>query len=394
MTNIKFFKWLLGDSSYIVYYLRGLGYDLSRIEQTGSNFGTEVQHETPYLCSVGSGTMVADGLSIVNADYSSSSFRVSRASIGPRNFIGNNIAYPSGARTGENCLLATKVMIPLDGEVREGVGLLGSPCFEIPRSVERDSRFDHLRNGDEFRRSLAAKNRYNMRSMVLFLIVRWIYFFVLTVVALADVDLYDSYGQVLIAVFLVFSLAFTPVYFVLVERCIMAFRGLQPQLCSIYEPYFWWHERLWKVPENYLNIFNGTPFKNLIWRMLGVRIGSRVFDDGCHLTERMLTTIGSDCTLNAGSKIQCHSQEDGTFKSDRSTIGAGSTLGVGAHVHYGVTMGDGAELASDSFLMKGEEVPERARWGGNPAAEMRDTPYQPAALAYEAQRDRPGRQVQ
>jgi non-ribosomal peptide synthetase-like protein len=263
--------------------------------------------------------------------------------------------------------------------VREGVGLLGSPCFEIPRSVERDSRFDHLRNGDEFRRSLAAKNRYNMRSMVLFLIVRWIYFFVLTVVALADVDLYDSYGQVLIAVFLVFSLAFTPVYFVLVERCIMAFRGLQPQLCSIYEPYFWWHERLWKVPENYLNIFNGTPFKNLIWRMLGVRIGSRVFDDGCHLTERMLTTIGSDCTLNAGSKIQCHSQEDGTFKSDRSTIGAGSTLGVGAHVHYGVTMGDGAELASDSFLMKGEEVPERARWGGNPAAEMRDTPYQPAA---------------
>lgn len=157
--------------------------------------------------------------------------------------------------------------------------------------------------------------------MVLFLTVRWIYFFVLTVVALADVDLYDSYGHVLIAAFLMFSLAFTPLYFVMVERCIAAFRGLQPQLCSIYEPYFWWHERLWKVPENYLNIFNGTPFKNLIWRMLGVRIGSRVFDDGCHLTERMLTTIGNDCTLNAGSKIQCHSQEDGTFKSDRSTIG-------------------------------------------------------------------------
>ncbi|MFF1629289.1 Pls/PosA family non-ribosomal peptide synthetase [Streptomyces sp. NPDC058272] len=380
MTNIKFFKWLFGDSSYIVLYLRCLGYDLSRVEQTGSNFGTEVQHETPYLVSVGSGTMVADGLSIVNADYSSTSFRVSRASIGPRNFIGNNIAYPAGARTGENCLLATKVMIPLDGEVREGVGLLGSPCFEIPRSVERDSRFDHLRNGEEFRRSLAAKNRYNIRSMALLLLVRWLYFFVLTVVGLADVDLYDSYGHVLIAVFLVFSLAFTPVFFVLVERGVVAFRGLRPQLCSIYDPYFWWHERLWKVPETYLNVFNGTPFKNVIWRLLGVRLGSRVFDDGCHLTERMLTTIGNDCTLNAGSKIQCHSQEDGTFKSDRSTIGVGCTLGVGAHVHYGVTMGDGAVLAPDSFLMKGEEVPEHARWGGNPAVEMRDAPDQrPAA---------------
>ena len=113
--------------------------------QTGSNFGDEVAHENPYLSSVGSGTMVADGLSIINAEFSSTSFRVSRVSIGPRNFLGNNIAYPSQGRTGDNCLLATKVMVPLDGKIREGVGLLGSPCFEIPRSVERDSQFDHLR---------------------------------------------------------------------------------------------------------------------------------------------------------------------------------------------------------------------------------------------------------
>ena len=39
-------------------------------------------------------------------------------------------------------------------------------------------------------------------------------------------------------------------------------------------------------------------------------------------------------------------------------------------VHYGVTMGDGAVLAPDSFLMKGEEIPQHARWGGNPAREM------------------------
>ncbi|MGW7365373.1 Pls/PosA family non-ribosomal peptide synthetase [Streptomyces sp. NPDC054841] len=380
MTNIKFFKWLLGDSSYIVYYLRGLGYDLSRVEQTGSNFGTEVQHETPYLSSVGSGTMIADGLSIVNADFSSTSFRVSRASIGAHNFLGNNIAYPSGARTGENCLLATKVMVPLDGELREGVGLLGSPCFEIPRSVERDSRFDHFRTEDALRRNLAAKNRYNIRSMVYFLFARWLYVFVITAVGLAAVDFYGFVGAVVIAAYLAFSLAFSALYYVLVERGIQAFRGLRPQLCSIYEPYFWWHERLWKVPDEYLEIFNGTPFKNVIWRLLGVRLGRRVFDDGCYLTERMLTTIGDDCMLNAGSKIQCHSQEDGTFKSDYSTIGDGCTLGVGAHVHYGVTMGDGAVLAPDSFLMKGEEVPARARWGGNPATESERPTVNPQQL--------------
>jgi hypothetical protein len=33
-------------------------------------------------------------------------------------------------------------------------------------------------------------------------------------------------------------------------------------------------------------------------------------------------------------------------------------------------MREGAVLAADSFLMKGEEMPSGARWGGNPAREM------------------------
>ncbi|MGY0019489.1 Pls/PosA family non-ribosomal peptide synthetase [Streptomyces sp. cg35] len=367
MTNNKFFKWLCGDSSYIVPYLRSIGYDLSQVEQTGSNFGTEMQHENPYLAKVGSGTMVADGLSIMNADFTATSFRVARAEIGPHNFLGNHIAYPVGGRTGENCLLATKVMIPLDGAVREGVGLLGSPPFEIPRTVERDTRFDHLREGDELRRRLSAKNRYNLRSMALHLFLRWLHWFALTVIAFAAFDLYDVAGGVLIGASLVVGLAFTTGYYILVERVICRFRPLQPQLCSIYDPYFRWHERLWKVPDNHLVVFNGTPFKNLVWRLLGVRIGRRVFDDGASITERTLVTIGDDVTLAAHTKVQAHSQEDGTFKSDHITLGAGCSLGTGSLVHYGVTLGDASVLAPDAFLMKGEQVPPRARWGGNPA---------------------------
>jgi non-ribosomal peptide synthetase-like protein len=367
MTNIKFFKWLCGDSSYIVHYLRSIGYDLSHVEQTGSNFGTEVQHESPYLASVGSGTMVADGLSILNADFSGTSFRVARAEIGPNSFLGNHIAYPVGGRTGANVLLATKVMVPLDGEVREGVGLLGSPCFEIPRTVERDTRFDHLREGTELGRRLAAKNRYNLRSMGLFLFIRWLHWFALMVIGFAAIDLYERVGVFLIGASLVVGLLFSVGYYVLVERLLCGFRPLTPMLCSIYDPRFWRQERLWKVPGNHLVVFNGTPFKNVVWRLLGVRVGRRVFDDGASITERTLASIGDDVTLAAHTKVQSHSQEDGTFKSDHITIGADCTVGTGALVHYGVSMGDGAVLAPDSFLMKGEEVPPRAHWGGNPA---------------------------
>ena len=142
---------------------------------------------------------------------------------------------------------------------------------------------------------------------------------------------------------------------------------MAPPGCSIYARTFWRHERAWKVPsETYYRLFDGTPFKTVLWRLLGVRIGRRVFDDGCFLTERTFAAIGDDCTLNAGSVIQCHSQEDGAFKSDRTVLGAGCTLGVGSFVHYGVTMGDGAVLAPDSFLMKGEEIAPHGPLGRKP----------------------------
>ncbi|HEY2266711.1 MAG TPA: Pls/PosA family non-ribosomal peptide synthetase [Streptosporangiaceae bacterium] len=369
ITGAKFFTRLFGDSSYITGYLRWLGYDLGRVVQTGSNFGTDVGQENPFMTIIGSGTMVADGLVIMNSDVSATSFRVSPVYIGADSFFGNNIYYPAGGRVGSNCLIATKAMIPLDGKVRHDTGLLGSPSFEIPRTVDRDQAV--VLDEGEQRRQLRAKDRDNLRTIAIFLFARWLHVFLVTVFALAAFDSYGGFAQLEMGLLLAVSFLITPAYFVLTERLVLGFRRLQPQYCSIYDPYFWRHERLWKVPaELYVRMFDGTPFKNVVWRGLGATVGKRVFDDGCHFTERSLTVLGDDVTLNAGSEIQCHSQEDGAFKSDRTVIGSGVTIGVGAMVHYGVTMGERSVLAPDSFLMKGEEIPPRARWGGNPAREM------------------------
>jgi len=160
------------------------------------------------------------------------------------------------------------------------------------------------------------------------------------------------------------------VYYALVERCFEAL-GPPPSICSIYNPGFWWVERVWKLhPIHFLHIFDGTPFKNVLWRLIGVRMGRRVYDDGVYISEPTLTAIGDECVFNPQSIIQCESQEDGTFKSGPTAIGARCTIGVGAFVHYDVMMGEGAVRAADSFLKKGEDVPPGARWGGNPAREM------------------------
>jgi non-ribosomal peptide synthetase-like protein len=120
-------------------------------------------------------------------------------------------------------------------------------------------------------------------------------------------------------------------------------------------------------------MLNGTPFKGLMWRLVGVHLGKRLFDDGSGLSEKNIVTIGDDVVLNAGSYIQCHSQEDYAFKSDAITIGSNCTIGVATMVHYGVTIGDGVVLSPDSFLMKGEEIPDHEQWGGNPAEALTDS---------------------
>jgi non-ribosomal peptide synthetase-like protein len=380
LTNVKFFVALFGDSSYIVHYLRWVGYDISLEEQTGSMFGTVLKHETPYHVSIGKGTMSADALSIVNADFSSTSFRVAPVSIGAHNFFGNGITYPSQGRTGENCLLATKSLVPVDGEVRENVGLLGSPSFEIPRTVLRDSSLAP-KSEEDFRRRLRAKNRYNLRSMGLFLVMRWAEFFGLLLLDMVAADFYQRTGsEIAVQLQLILTILFIFAYGVLMECAIRRFRPLSPRTCSIYDPYFRWHERFWKFALPGIDkMLVGTPFKNVLNRLLGVKIGRMVFDDGAGMPERTLVTVGDRCTLNEDSHLQAHSQEDGAFKSDRTTIGAGCTLGVGAFVHYGVTLADHVDLACDSFLMKGELVPSQARWGGNPARQLPDDAPSPHA---------------
>lgn len=87
ISNVPLYRNLFGDSSYIVHYLKALGYDLGEVVQTGSSFGPGVAHE-------------------------------SRVSVAGRNFVGNNITFPIGARVGEYCLPGTKVMVPIDGPVR------------------------------------------------------------------------------------------------------------------------------------------------------------------------------------------------------------------------------------------------------------------------------------
>jgi len=368
VSNSDFFGSLFGDSSAIVTYMRYVGWNLNTVYQTGSNMGKDQKHDNPFLCNIGSGTIVTDGLNMVNMQMSATSFRLAESKIGDNNFLGNFISYPPNGRTGTNVLFGSKTLVPVEGPVRQNVGLLGSPAFEIPRKVCRDRDMNASFDEQTRRALLRRKNRYNFVTALIFLAARWVAVFATFVLGQAAIASYDRFGIFAFFAASVAVTAFHMAFFIVLERTNMGFKRLKPQLASIYDPYFWWHERYWMLdPFRILTMFAGTPFRGMLLRAMGMKVGAKLFDCSRAIHECSLTEVGNYANLNEGCVLQAHSLEEGVFKSDYIRLGNRCSLGPGALVHYGVSIGDDVVLDADSFLMKGEMLESHTEWCGNPA---------------------------
>jgi non-ribosomal peptide synthetase-like protein len=247
------------------------------------------------------------------------------------------------------------------------VGLLGAPAFEIPRIVERDQRLK-VEDVAEVARFVAGKTRYNLATMAAYLGFQWFYFAVTTFLFVVALLNFAEFRFTAILAFGWASSLFSILYFAFVERASLRFGRLQPLVVSMYDRGFWLHERHWKLTASPIEpLFPGTPWKNVVAQLLGVRLGRRVFDDGGIYIDRTLLEVGDFACLNEDSMLQAHSLEEGVFKSDYVRLGRGVTVGTSALVHYGVKVGDNVVIDPDSFLMKGESPEADTTWRGNPA---------------------------
>lgn len=371
-TNSRFLNIMFGDSAAILHYLRAVGLRFKRIVQTGSNFGTTQRWDNPYCIDVGAATMVSDGLKLVTATYSGRGFRTDTIRIGDQNFFGNDVDVPVGQRAGDNVLVGTKTMLPIDGALHHDTGLLGSPAFEIPRSVDRDQRFARTDDPVALERDLVRKRRLNTRSGLVFAGSQWLFFAtaILLLVRYERLLAFEQSTEIALVVAAIVVPGYV-LYQALVERAVLGFKPLQPRFCSIYESSFWLHERYWKIGSmRPMALVRSTPLSGLLWRLRGVQVGARLFDDGAAIPEASLVSIGDDCVLNAATVIQGHSLEDGMFKSDHIEIGTGCSFGTNSFVHYGAVIGDGCRIGANAFVMKGQVATERTIWSGNPAAPL------------------------
>ncbi len=100
VSNNHLLTTVFGDSSMIVGWMSAVGYDLRRTTQTGSNFGVDQRHHSPFLCSFDRNTLVSDGLRLLNMEVSSTSFVMRRIAMPPDTYVGNVVHYPAGAQVG------------------------------------------------------------------------------------------------------------------------------------------------------------------------------------------------------------------------------------------------------------------------------------------------------
>jgi non-ribosomal peptide synthetase-like protein len=120
-----------------------------------------------------------------------------------------------------------------------------------------------------------------------------------------------------------------------------------------------------------LEPLRGTPYINVFLRLLGCRIGKRVFTDTTDITEYDLVSVGDDSALNEKAGLQTHLFEDRVMKAARVRIGNRASVGSLAVVLYESELCDDAQLGDLSVLMKGETLPAGTSWEGCPASPLR-----------------------
>jgi non-ribosomal peptide synthetase-like protein len=114
----------------------------------------------------------------------------------------------------------------------------------------------------------------------------------------------------------------------------------------------------------------GTPMAPFFFRMMGCKIGKRVYMETTEITEFDLVHIQSGTALNFGSTIQTHLFEDRVMKMSIVDIGKNCTVGAMSVVLYDSKMGNHSVLAGLSLLMKGETLPACTKWQGSPSGRI------------------------
>ncbi len=341
----------------------------------GARIGTGVEASTvlmlPRFTTVNDHAFLADDTMIGCYELGGGRIRVDHVKIGKRAFVGNSGMAAAGRKVPKAALVAVLSAAPRRGDAKAGTSWLGSPPTRLRRS---GADGDSSRTYDPPTRLKVYRGLVETGRVVpLLLLVLLQVGVAAALLALLRWNLLAAVllgGPVLLAAGVVAATVTVLAKWLLVGR---HRAGEHP----LWSGLVWRNELADTFTEVlaapwFASVTLGTVALNVWLRALGARIGTGVWCDSYWLPETDLVELHDGATVNQGCVVQTHLFHDRVLSLDRVVLGAGATLGPNSVILPAAVLGRHATVGPVSLVMRGEEVPRRTRWVGNPIGPWED----------------------
>jgi non-ribosomal peptide synthetase-like protein len=121
------------------------------------------------------------------------------------------------------------------------------------------------------------------------------------------------------------------------------------------------------VRYSFLEFVTPSPFAQLYYRLMGMRIGRDVHINSTAIADPSMIQFGDGVTIGGSASIMAHYAQGGYLIIAPVRIGAGATIGLRAIVMGGVEVGEKAKVLAGSFVLPNTRIPAGETWAGIPA---------------------------
>ena len=353
--------WLfpLYSSALTPAWLRALGADI------GAGVEASTVLMIPSFVRVGSGAFLADDTLVGGYELGGGWLRVERVRVGKGAFVGNSGMAAPGRTVPKRALVAVLSAAPRRGTAKAGTSWLGSPPRALRR--ERDEGDASRTHTPPLRLRVARAGVEVCRVVPVWTHVLLVVLVVGALTALLDRGPWWAVllgGPVLLAAGLVAAVVTVLAKWVLVGR-------MRPSEHPLWSSFVWRNE----LADTFVEVVaapwfaraaTGTAVLNLWLRSMGARIGRGVWCETYWLPEADLIDLRAGATVGRGCVVQTHLFHDRILSMDRVTIADGGTLGPNSVILPAARIGRHATVGPVSLVMRGEAVPDKTRWIGNP----------------------------
>ncbi len=342
--------------------------------------GAKIGHRTeistasfvsPDCLEIGNESFVADAVSLGAARIQNGLMTIDKTLIGRRSFVGNSALVPIGATIPDNSLIGC-LSAPPKETMPDGSSWLGSPSFFLPQR-QTSSGFTEE---ETFRPTRWLVTQRLFIEFFRITLPSTLFIIFTNILLSAILVLRGDGGETPIwQIILVFPLLYAQtgcaaaLVMVGFKWVLMGF--YRPCERPLWSPFVWRTEVVTSLLDNFaspffLDLLAGTPFICWFFRLLGAKIGKRVYLDTTELTEFDLVQIGDDVAVNLDCTLQTHLFEDRVMKMSTIVVGSDCHLGAMSLILYDSIIGEGASVGDLSLVMKGESLPANTSWTGIP----------------------------